>query len=249
MKKDFKTAVEDVKMHSDVVDIIGSYIPLKRAGRTFKCCCPFHKEKTPSFNVNPDRQIYHCFGCGSGGDVIRFVQEYEKVDFMTALRLLAEKSGITLDFDREAQGDGPSKKRLYEIHEFAANFYHRQLLESADGKSGRDYLAGRELSPEIVKSFLVGYIPEGWNALRQGVFDLIITDIDMPRLNGIDLVGMIKQDPRTQATPVIIVSYKDREEDRMRGLEAGADYYLTKSSFHDETLLDAVQDLIGEADT
>ncbi len=90
---------------------------------------------------------------------------------------------------------------------------------------------------------------EGWNTLRQGVFDLVITDIDMPRLNGIELVCMIKQDPRTQSTPVIIVSYKDREEDRLRGLEAGADYYLTKSSFHDETLLGAVQDLIGAADT
>jgi DNA primase len=165
MKKDFKAAVEEVKMHSDVVDIIGSYLPLKRAGHTFKACCPFHKEKTPSFNVNPERQIYHCFGCGAGGDVIHFVQEYEKVDFMTALRLLAEKSGITLDFDREAQGDGPSKNRLYEIHEFATNFYHRQLLDSPAGQAGRDYLAGRELSPEIVKEFLIGYIPEGWNAL------------------------------------------------------------------------------------
>ncbi len=88
---------------------------------------------------------------------------------------------------------------------------------------------------------------EGWNTLSQGQFDLVVTDIDMPRLNGIDLVRMIKEDPQLRATPVVIVSYKDREEDRLRGMEAGADYYLTKSSFHDETLLAAVQDLIGEA--
>jgi two-component system sensor histidine kinase and response regulator WspE len=88
---------------------------------------------------------------------------------------------------------------------------------------------------------------EGWNAVQQGHFDLIVTDIDMPRLNGIDLVRMIKEDPRFQPAPVVIVSYKDREEDRMRGLEAGADYYLTKSSFHDETLLGVVRDLIGDA--
>jgi two-component system sensor histidine kinase and response regulator WspE len=88
---------------------------------------------------------------------------------------------------------------------------------------------------------------EGFNSVRQGDFDLIITDIDMPRLNGIDLVSMIKKDSRLQAIPVVIVSYKDREEDRLKGLEAGADYYLTKSSFHDETLLGAVQDLIGDA--
>ena len=88
---------------------------------------------------------------------------------------------------------------------------------------------------------------DGWNALRNGDFDLVITDVDMPRMNGIELVRSIKQDPRLRAMPVMIVSYKDREEDRLRGLEAGADYYLTKSNFHDEQLVRAVRDLIGEA--
>jgi two-component system sensor histidine kinase and response regulator WspE len=88
---------------------------------------------------------------------------------------------------------------------------------------------------------------DGWNALRSGNFQLIVTDVDMPRLNGIELTEMIKQDPQFRKLPVMIVSYKDREEDRLRGLEAGADYYLTKGSFHDETLLRAVNDLIGEA--
>jgi len=88
---------------------------------------------------------------------------------------------------------------------------------------------------------------DGWNAVRTGSYDLVISDIDMPRMNGFEFVGMIKQDKQLKALPVMIVSYKDREEDRMRGLEAGADYYLTKGSFHDETLLDAVEDLIGKA--
>jgi two-component system sensor histidine kinase and response regulator WspE len=88
---------------------------------------------------------------------------------------------------------------------------------------------------------------DGWNAVRAGKFDLVVTDIDMPRMDGIELVTMIKKDPELKRTPVMIVSYKDREEDRRRGLEAGADYYLTKASFHDETLLRAVEDLIGEA--
>jgi len=88
---------------------------------------------------------------------------------------------------------------------------------------------------------------DGYDTVRQGEFDLVITDIDMPRLNGIELVRMIKKEPRLQMVPVVIVSYKDRPEDRLQGLEAGANYYLTKSSFHDETLLDAVQELIGEA--
>jgi two-component system sensor histidine kinase and response regulator WspE len=88
---------------------------------------------------------------------------------------------------------------------------------------------------------------DGWNAVRAGVFDLIVTDIDMPRMDGIELVRLIKQDPKLGKLPVMIVSYKDREEDRQRGLDAGADYYLTKSSFHDDTLERAVADLIGEA--
>ena len=88
---------------------------------------------------------------------------------------------------------------------------------------------------------------DGWNALRAEPFDLLITDIDMPRMDGIELVTQVRQDPRLRSLPVMVVSYKDREEDRRRGLEAGADYYLAKASFHDEALLDAVQTLIGEA--
>ena len=88
---------------------------------------------------------------------------------------------------------------------------------------------------------------DGWNAVRVGHFDLVVTDVDMPRMDGIGLVTLIKQDPRLSNTPVMIVSYKDREEDRRRGLEAGADFYLTKGSFHDETLLQAVHDLVGTA--
>ena len=89
---------------------------------------------------------------------------------------------------------------------------------------------------------------DGWNAVRTGHFDLVVTDIDMPRMDGIELVGLINRDPNLKSVPVMIVSYKDREEDRQRGLDAGADYYLTKGSFHDETLLQAVVDLIGEPD-
>ena len=110
---------------------------------------------------------------------------------------------------------------------------------------------------ELVRKLLVGrgYLADvavdgmdGWNAVRAGKYDLVITDVDMPRLDGIELAALIKQDPLLKSLPVMIVSYKDREEDRLRGLEAGADYYLTKGSFHDETLLQAVVDLIGEPD-
>ncbi len=117
-----------------------------------------------------------------------------------------------------------------------------------------DSLTVRELERKLLTSR--GYLADvavdgmdGWNAVRAGNYDLVITDVDMPRMDGIELATLIKQDPRLNSVPVMIVSYKDREEDRMRGLEAGADYYLTKGSFHDETLLQAVMDLIGEAET
>jgi two-component system sensor histidine kinase and response regulator WspE len=111
---------------------------------------------------------------------------------------------------------------------------------------------------ELVRKLLAsrGYLADvavdgmdGWNAVRAGHYDLVITDVDMPRLDGIELAALIKKDPQFKSVPVMIVSYKDREEDRLRGLEAGADYYITKSNFHDETLLQAVVDLIGEPDT
>ncbi|HTL18077.1 MAG TPA: response regulator, partial [Patescibacteria group bacterium] len=115
-----------------------------------------------------------------------------------------------------------------------------------------DSLTVRELERKLLSA--QGYVTEvavdgvdAWNAVRTGAYDLVITDVDMPRMDGIELARRIKQDPRLKATPVLIVSYKDREQDRVRGLEAGADYYLTKGSFHDETLLQAVIDLIGEA--
>jgi two-component system sensor histidine kinase and response regulator WspE len=115
-----------------------------------------------------------------------------------------------------------------------------------------DSLTVRELERKLIESR--GYEVEtavdgmdGWNAVRTGTYDLVVSDIDMPRLDGIELVSLIKKDPRLHALPVMIVSYKDREEDRRRGLDAGADYYLTKGSFHDETLLRALADLIGEA--
>jgi two-component system sensor histidine kinase and response regulator WspE len=134
----------------------------------------------------------------------------------------------------------------------------RNGLELAGRKQKRvlavdDSLTVRELVRKLLASR--GYLADvavdgmdGWNAIRAGHYDLVITDVDMPRLDGIELAALIKKDPQLKSLPVMIVSYKDREEDRLRGLEAGADYYITKGAFHDETLLQAVVDLIGEPD-
>jgi two-component system sensor histidine kinase and response regulator WspE len=135
----------------------------------------------------------------------------------------------------------------------------RDALEASTHKRKRvlvvdDSLTVRELERKLLTGR--GYLADvavdgmdGWNAVRTGVYDLIITDVDMPRMDGIELATLIKKDEHLKSLPVMIVSYKDREEDRLRGLEAGADYYLTKGSFHDETLLQAVVDLVGEPET
>ena len=94
-----KRVLEDIRFRNDIVEVVGSYFNLQRAGSAFKALCPFHKEKTPSFHVNPQRQIFHCFGCGAGGDVFRFLMQYEGVDFVTAARMLAQRAGIALELE------------------------------------------------------------------------------------------------------------------------------------------------------
>lgn len=158
MKQIPKEIIDEVRARNDIAEVIGSYLPLKTTGRQMKALCPFHKEKTPSFTVNSDRQIYHCFGCGAGGDVIRFVQEYEKTDFMTALRMLADRAGVEL-IAGEGSGGG-NRQELLRIHENIASLYHRILLEHESGAAGRAYLASRALQDQTVKEFEIGFAPD-----------------------------------------------------------------------------------------
>jgi len=115
-----KRVLEDIRFRNDIADVIGSYINLQRAGSNFKALCPFHKEKTPSFHVNAQRQIFHCFGCGAGGDVFKFVMQYEGLDFMGAIRMLASRAGVAIEME---EGEGHSdRQKLFEIHaEIARN--------------------------------------------------------------------------------------------------------------------------------
>lgn len=157
--------LERIRGASDIVDVIGSYLPLKRAGANFVALCPFHKEKTPSFNVNPHKQIFHCFGCHKGGDVFTFVKEYESVDFPEAVKRLADRAKIPLEY---AQGAGEQQSRhlkdtLLQIHEQIAQRWHHCLLNEAAGQAGRDYLAKRGVSAEAIQLFRIGAAPEAWD--------------------------------------------------------------------------------------
>ena len=157
--------LEQIRAASDIVDVIGSYLPLKKAGANFVALCPFHKEKTPSFNVNPHRQIFHCFGCHKGGDVFAFVKEYESLDFPEAVRRLAERAHIPLEYEKQPaeQESRHLKDRLLQIHEQIAQRWQSALANEASGRAGRDYLARRGVSEEAVKLFRLGTAPELWD--------------------------------------------------------------------------------------
>ena len=143
-----QSTIEQIRAASDIVDIIGNYFPLKRAGGNFVALCPFHTEKTPSFNVNPQRQIYHCFGCHAGGDVFKFIQEPEHVEFMEAVRRLAERAGIVLEFENNPEADRKRRQKdlLLKAHEQLAQHWHALLLNDAAGELARAYLKARGIT-------------------------------------------------------------------------------------------------------
>ena len=162
-----KRTLEDIRFNSEIADVVGSYITLKRAGSNFKALCPFHKEKTPSFTVNTQRQIFHCFGCSAGGDVFTFVMMQEGVDFMMAVKMLAERAGIKVEFEDGDGDSGDDKARLYEIHREIAEFYQRCLEQMKGAESARRYLESRELGSDLVEIFQIGYAPNRWDAVVQ----------------------------------------------------------------------------------
>ena len=164
-----KETIEEIRSRCNIVDVITSYLPeLRRRGSTYKCNCPFHQEKTPSFTVNEERQIYHCFGCGAGGDVFRFIMEYDKIDFISAVQLLGDRVGVEVLFEGKASENQGSKEKLLNLHTDAAAFYHRTLLQSKEAEHARAYLRQRRLSEEIVKDFQIGYAPNEWDSLLKG---------------------------------------------------------------------------------
>ncbi len=158
-------AREQIRAASDIVDVIGSYLPLKKNGANFTALCPFHKEKSPSFNVNQHKQTFHCFGCHKGGDVFTFVKDYENIGFMDAVRRLAERAKIPLEFENTpgAQESRHLKDQLLQIHDQLATRWQSCLANEAAGQLARDYLAKRGVSAEAIKLFRIGAAPELWD--------------------------------------------------------------------------------------
>jgi len=160
-----QATLEQVRAASDIVEIIGNCIPLKRAGANFVALCPFHREKTPSFNVNPHLQIFHCFGCHKGGDVFTFVKEYETIDFPEAVRRLAERARIPLEYQAgsaEEAGRG-LKESLLDVHEQITQRWQKALATEAGGQIAREYLERRGVTAEAIQIFRLGYAPDLWD--------------------------------------------------------------------------------------
>ena len=160
-----QATIEQIRNASDIVEIIGSFVPLKRAGTNFLGLCPFHKEKTPSFNVNPSKQIFHCFGCHKGGDVFTFIREFENLNFLESVQRLAERAQIPIDFEMTPgqREEGSLKQKLRTLHEQVAKHWEMILANDANAQIARDYLARRGVSEEAVKRFRMGYAHDRWD--------------------------------------------------------------------------------------
>jgi len=207
--------IEQIAAANDIVEVIGSYFPLRRAGANFKALCPFHQEKTPSFLVSPSRQTFHCFGCGAGGSVFRFVMDYEHVDFPSAVRKLAARVGITVvekrgavDEDRQHE----ARRTLLKLHAEAAEWFHENLIKREVGEPARKYLKQRGITAEIAKRWQLGYAPDEWEAFgswaRERGYDV----------RGLIASGLVKtKDENDSPHPQTLNLKSQKSYDRFRG--------------------------------
>ena len=180
--------IDEVRQTNDIVDIISQYVHLKRSGRNFFGLCPFHNEKSPSFSVSPDKQIFHCFGCGVGGNVFTFLTKIEGISFVEAVQTLAERSNIqlpTLENNQDSKRE-ELKAKVYKVNEFTAQFYHENLYKP-DSKIAQEYIKKRKLTNETLKSFRLGFsgkFDELYKALRkEGFQDLEILESGLVNKN------------------------------------------------------------------
>ena len=154
--------IEEIRSAADIVDIISGFVQLRKRGKNFIGLCPFHSEKTPSFTVSEDKQIFHCFGCHTGGNIFKFLMEYEKISFIEAVQEIAEKVGISLEYEKDTTGKESEQEILYEINIQTARYFSDNLLNSPEGEIARKYFQERKIKPQIMRSFGLGYALNGW---------------------------------------------------------------------------------------
>ncbi|MFH0863749.1 MAG: DNA primase [Candidatus Gottesmanbacteria bacterium] len=159
--------LEEIKSKIDIIGFINEYLPLKKAGRNFKALCPFHSEKTPSFVVSAERQIWHCFGCQKGGDIFGFLMQIENLEFPEALEILAKRAGIRLISSYQMSDISKRKDKIYKINHLASEFFHYLLLNHPSGKAALNYVLGRGVNKKAIDTFSLGWAPNQWDALEK----------------------------------------------------------------------------------
>ena len=175
------STIDEIRSKSDILQIVGEYVPLKKRGKNYLGLCPFHSEKTPSFTVSPDKQIFHCFGCGEGGNIFSFLMKMENISFSEAVELLGGKVGITVQKSSAPSVNKNDKEKLIEIMELAERFY-RETLDGIDGAAARDYLKKRGISDESAKTFKLGCSPSKWDSLLNYLYKRGVDRKDMEKL-------------------------------------------------------------------
>ena len=174
------SVIDEVKQRTDIVEVVGQYVSLTKAGRTFRALCPFHSEKRPSFFVYPEQQSWHCFGaCNTGGDAFSFVMKKQGIDFGEALRLLAQRAGVTIPSRSEQDTRKDERERLYQVNEAAAQYFHNLLLSSPDGEEARNYVASRGLLLKTIVDFQLGFSLNSWEALKQYLVERGYTESEL----------------------------------------------------------------------
>jgi len=201
--------IEEIRSKIDIVQLISEFLPLKKAGRNFKGLCPFHNEKTPSFVVSPERQIWHCFGCQKGSDVFGFLMEMERVEFGEALRILAKKAGVTLQSYRPTQSES-EKEKLFEINHLASEFFHYLLLNHQIGKKALDYILQRGITKQSLEQFRVGYSPPMWDGLQK-----FLVGKKNYKAEEIEKAGLIIKSDKNPTSYKLQANYYDRFRDRL----------------------------------
>src|SRR5579864_9490952 len=180
--------VAEVQAKVDLLAYVSQYVTLKKRGREYTGLCPFHAEKTPSFSLNADKQVWHCYGCGAGGDLIKFVQRYENVDFQTALRMLAQRAGVELRESKDAGRRRSEREAIYEANAVAASYFAAELKKSP---AARDYLRSRGVALETAEKFGIGFAPDSWDGF-----------VAAARKSGVDLelaarAGLVRARPQS----------------------------------------------------
>ena len=176
--------IDDLLARTDIVEVIESRVPLKRAGREFQARCPFHDERSPSFTVSPTKQFYHCFGCGAHGTAISFLMNYDRLEFLDAIEDLARRVGMEVPRDTRARNEDDQTRELYDVLDRAAGFFRQQLRGS---QRARDYLRQRGLDESMVERYAIGYAPDGWEGLKSAL------GTDGQAIHRLDAAGLLSK--------------------------------------------------------